>query len=137
MSARPVEYASWSSTTITFWPDFRPRSENMKLTAVGPCTPSFGTSRKKKPFQSPFVSDTRVAEPDANTRPALRRIGATAITSSEPAGPMTPMILPFEANCCATVDAFAGSSCVSPWTSLIFSLLFLFQLLKKNCAQCS
>ena len=73
----------------------------------------------------PSVSDTRVAEPDAKARPAFLRIGTTAWTSSLPAGPMTPAIDPFEANDCATVDAFAGSSCVSPWT--IFSLMcFLF-----------
>ena len=69
----------------------------------------------------PSVSETRVAEPEANARPAFLRIGAAACTSSLPAGPMTPTIEPFEANDCATVDAFAGSSCVSPWTSLIFT----------------
>ena len=36
------------------------------------------------------------------------------------------MIEEFEANDCATVEAFDGSSCVSPWTSLI---LILFALL--------
>ncbi len=70
------------------------------------------------------MSETRVAEPDANARPALRRIGAVACTSSLPAGPMTPMIDLFDANDCATVDAFAGSSCVSPCTSLIFTRPF-------------
>ena len=68
----------------------------------------------------PSVRDTRVAEPDANARPAFFKIGATASTSSLPAGPMMPTIDLFEANCCATVDAFDGSSWVSPCTSLSF-----------------
>ncbi len=94
----------------------------MYAASVGPWTPSFGTSRKKYPFQAPPVSDTRVADPDANARPAFRKIGATACTSSLPAGPMTPMTDAFEARACAVVDAFDGSSCVSSWTRLILSL---------------
>jgi len=58
------------------------------------------------------------------------RIGAAAWTSSEPAGPITPTMLDVEANCCATVEAFDGSSCVSPCVSLIFSLCVLFHWLK-------
>ena len=50
------------------------------------------------------------------------RIGATAWTSWLPAGPDDADDRLFDANCCATVDAFAGSSCVSPWTILIFDV---------------
>ncbi len=44
-----------------------------------------------------------------------------------------------DANCCATVDAFDGSSCVSPWTSLSRGLFFglRFQTSTKYCAQWS
>ena len=72
-----------------------------------------------------------------NARPAFLRIGATAVTSWLPAGPMIPTMLEFEAIDCATTDAFAGSSCVSPCTIVSWSLCVLFQLLAKNCAQCS
>ena len=52
---------------------------------------------------------------------------------------MTPTIALFEANDCATVEAFAGSSCVSPCTSFSFGefALSAFQFEMKNCAQCS
>jgi hypothetical protein len=47
MSARPVEYASWSSTIMTLDPLLAPSFSCMYLASVGPCTPSFGTTRKK------------------------------------------------------------------------------------------
>ena len=71
-----------------------------------------------------------MAEPEANARPAFLKIGATACTSSLPAGPMTPMTDAFDASACAVVDAFDGSSCVSSWTSLILILCFLFHCVK-------
>src|ERR1022692_4867500 len=52
---------------------------------------------------------------------------------------MTPMIEELEANDCATVEAFDGSSCVSPCWSVILTLFFLlaFHRARLNCAQCS
>jgi hypothetical protein len=63
-----------------------------------------------------------VAEPDAKTSPAFFRMGATAVTSWLPAGPTTPTMLELDANDCATVDAIAGLSWVSPWTIASLSL---------------
>ena len=59
------------------------------------------------------------------------------MTSWLPAGPITPRMLEFDAIDCATTDAFAGSSWVSPWTIVIWSLCVLFHVLAKNCAQWS
>ena len=72
-----------------------------------------------------------------NARPAFLRIGAVAVTSWLPAGPMRPTMLEFDAIDWATTEAFAGSSWVSPCTIVSWSLCVLFQLLAKNCAQCS
>ena len=70
-------------------------------------------------------------------RPAFFRIGAAAVTSWLPAGPITPTMLEFDAIDWARTDAFAGSSCVSPCTIEIWSLCVLFHVVAKNCAQCS
>ena len=42
-----MEYDSWSSTIITVEPLVTPSFFIMKLASVGPCTESFGTTRKK------------------------------------------------------------------------------------------
>ena len=52
--------------------------------------------------------------------PARPNSGPTASTSWLPAGPTTPTIFEFEMNCWVTVVAWAGISCVSPWTSVMF-----------------
>ena len=52
----------------------------MNRASVGPWTPSFGTTRKKVGL-SPFVSVTRVAEPEMKPRPAFLRIGPAATTA--------------------------------------------------------
>ena len=78
-----------------------------------------------------------MAEPDTKARPAFLRIGAAAVTSWLPAGPITPTMLEFDANDCATVEAIAGLSCVSPWTMLILIGCVLFHWVAKNSAQCS
>ena len=77
-------------------------------------------------MSEPFVSAGFVAEPETNARPAFFRIGAAAVTSWLPAGPITPTMLEFDANDCDTVEAIAGSSCVSPWTMLILTACVLF-----------
>ena len=59
------------------------------------------------------------------------------MTSWLPAGPITPTMLEFDANDCATVEAIAGFSCVSPWTMLSFTEWLLFHWVAKNSAQCS
>ena len=83
------------------------------------------------------MSDTFVADPDMKASPPFFRIGADAVTSWLPAGPITPRMLEFDAIDCETTDAFAGSSWVSPWTIVIWSLCVLFHVLAKNCAQWS
>jgi len=85
----------------------------------------------------PDVSVGFVADPEMNANPAFVRIGVTAVTSCEPAGPMIPTIELFDANCCATVEAFDGSSCVSPCTIFSFGVCVLFHSETKNCAQWS
>src|SRR5580765_5030716 len=69
--------------------------------------------------------------------PAFLKIGVTASTSWLPAGPTVARIFEFDANCCATVDAFDGSSCVSPWKMWTFNLFALFQRVAMNWAQWS
>jgi hypothetical protein len=74
------------------------------------------------------VSETFVAEPDMKASPPFFKIGAEAVTSWLPAGPITPRMLEFDAIDCATTDAFAGSSWVSPWTIVSCSLCDLFHV---------
>ena len=76
----------------------------MNRASVGPWTPSFGTTRKKVGL-SPFVSVTRVAEPEMKPRPAFLKIGPAATTAELESGPATPRMLASEANCWATVEA--------------------------------
>src|SRR6516165_7017073 len=122
---------------MTLVPFLTPRFFIMKLASVGPCTESFGTTRKKYPRSAPEVRAGFVAEPDTNASPAFLRIGAAAETSWLPAGPITPMMLEFDANDCDTVEASEGVSWVSPWTMLIFSACVLFHSDAKNSAQWS
>ena len=97
-----------------------------------------GRRGRSSPCRWPSVSETRVAEPEMNARARLledRRdrlhlVGAGRTDDADDRR--------VDANCCATVDAFDGSSCVSPWT--IFSLGRMrrrFHCETKNCAQCS
>ena len=91
----------------------------MYLAIVGAWTLSFGTTRKKFGIE-PFVSGARMAEAEMNgSRSALMKTGATASTSWLPAGPTTASTSGFAWNVFATLAARAGSSCVSPSTSLI------------------
>src|SRR5579862_7541254 len=72
-----------------------------------------------------------------NPSPAFLKTGVTARTSWLPAGPTTPRIFEFDANCWLTVDASAGFSCVSPWKTWIFGELVLFHRAAMYCAQWS
>src|SRR5215475_5326982 len=72
-----------------------------------------------------------------NGSPALAISEPTAWTSWLPAGPTTATILEFEVNCWVWVVAWAGSSWVSPWTSVIFVLRAALSSLTASCAKCS
>src|SRR5690349_20789870 len=90
----------------------------MNRASVGPCTPSFGTTRKNVGYW-PFVKLTRVAEPETKPMWARVKIGPAASTAKLASGPTTARIFLFETNCCATVDALLGSTWMSPSTRWI------------------
>ena len=138
MSARPVEYDSWSSTTITLAALLdAERATSCTRRRSGPARRRSGRRGRSSPCcarssarrWSPSRRRTR-GPPSSGSEP-------TAVTSSLPAGPITPTMLEFDANDCATVEAIAGLSCVSPWTMLILSLWLLFHWAAKNSAQWS
>src|SRR5919106_2931425 len=108
-SARPVEYEVWSSMMSTFW---ALSSSAMYVASVGPWSASVGTTRKKVSNRS--VRSVAVAEGDTKAMPSRPKISPTASTSWLPAGPTMPKMSLLETNCGATVEAWAGSSCVSP-----------------------
>src|SRR5215469_37443 len=101
-----------------------------------PCTWSLETTRKKVGYL-PVVSVAFVADPEMNAIPALANSGPTASTSWLPAGPTTPTIELFEVNCCVTVVAWAGLSCVSPWTIVILVLFAALSMDTASSAKCS
>ena len=98
--------------TMTF---FALRLSIMYSASCGPWTSSRETTRKKV-GRLPSVSVVLVADPETNPRLARVKIGPTASTSWLPAGPTTTRIALLDSICCATVLAWAGSSCVSPST---------------------
>ena len=62
-----------------------------------------------------MVSDVRVADGEIATRLAAANVGPVAWTALEVDGPMIAIVLGSETYFWASVDASAGSSCVSPW----------------------
>lgn len=69
-----------------------------------------------------------VADGETMAMCARLRIGPAAATFWLAAGPTTPMILAFEANCWATVEASAAESWSSPSTRLkrVWCVVFQF-----------
>ncbi len=84
-----------------------------------------------------LVSVGFVAEPEMKAMPARPNSGPTAWTSWLPAGPTTPTIFEFEVNCCVTVVAIDGVSCVSPCTSVMFVPLALLSSATASLAKAS
>ena len=108
-----------------------------KRASSGPCTSSRDTTRKNVGFLPDVVSVGFVAEPEMNAMPARPNSGPTASTSWLPAGPTTATIFEFEVNCCVTVVACAGISCVSPWTSVMLVPLALLSAATASWANAS
>ena len=84
-----------------------------------------------------MVSAGFVAEPVMKPTPARPNSGPTASTSWLPAGPTTATTFEFEMNCCVTVVAWAGISCVSPWTSVMLVPLILLSAATASWAKAS
>ena len=127
------EYAVWSSMMKT---RFAFRFCRMKLAIVGDWTLSFGTTRRNVGIL-PFVSAVAVAEPEMNgIGSAFLKIGATASTSWLPAGPTIASMFWSAWKRAPTVDAWAGSSWVSPSTSLILppASLRIAYFAKPSCS---
>src|SRR3954451_23413733 len=133
-SASPVEYEVWSSTSITA---LGLRLSTMYCASCGPCTSSRGTTRKNVGNEPFFVRSVAVAEPATAGSPARVICEPIALTSWLPAGPTIATILSFATNCRVTVNAWAGCSCVSPWTTAIFVLFFALSWSTASWAKCS
>src|SRR3954454_4812206 len=81
--------------------------------SVGPWTASDGTTRAK-PLYLPPDRAVAVADGDTYASWARSKTGPTASTSWEPAGPTIAFTALLETSCWATVEAWPGSSWVSP-----------------------
>ena len=135
MSARPVERTSVVDDHHARRPSSRRAAASCTRHPSGP-----GRRRRDVAKNSPCSrrsSGVNSSPSRTRTRGRPSRTGETAVTSSLPAGPITPHDARVEANDCATVEAIAGFSCVSPWTMLIFGLRSRSRVFAKYSAQCS